>query len=265
VFLTAMRRRPDAEAAGFPWTLPVFAALQEIAFEAPVTLLVGENGCGKSTLLEAVAVGMGAVAVGSRDVARDPSLAPAAALAGGFRFARRRAPRRRVFLRAEDVLGYQRRLAAEMSAFAAEGAEMEADLAPDASAVRRMAAALVGGQRHAFAEVLGGEPEAHSHGEAFLALLRRRLLPDGLFLLDEPETPLSPTRILALVAMVREAVARGGQFLIATHSPMLMAVPGARILVFEGDRIVETPWEEVEHVRLTRAFLADPEAFLRRL
>ena len=103
------------------------------------------------------------------------------------------------------------------------------------------------------------------YGEAVLELLRSRLVPGGLYLLDEPETPLSPLRQLALLALLREMVDRDCQFLVATHSPILMALPGAEILVFEEGRIEPRDWEEVEHVALTRDFLRDPGAFLRRL
>jgi len=108
VFLASLRRRPDAaiDPAAFPWSLPLVRDLAELAFTTPVTFLVGENGSGKSTLLEGIAAGMDAVAAGSRDLRRDPSLQPARDFAAGFVFARRRHARTRLFLRAEDVFGY---------------------------------------------------------------------------------------------------------------------------------------------------------------
>ena len=96
-------------------------------------------------------------------------------------------------------------------------------------------------------------------------LLQARLKPDGLYFLDEPETPLSPSRVLALIIMLEEAVAHGSQFVIATHSPILLALPGAVILLADGGVLRQVAWDDLEHVRVTRAFLSDPESVLRRL
>ena len=94
---------------------------------------------------------------------------------------------------------------------------------------------------------------------------KRRLVPNGLYFLDEPETPLSPTRVLALIALLAERVRQGCQFVIATHSPILMALPDATILLAEDGRLRPTGWNDLDHVRVTRAFLNDPAATLRRL
>jgi predicted ATPase len=117
VFLSSLRRRPDAaiDTAAFPWTLPLVRDFDEVVFTTPVAFLVGENGSGKSTLLEGIAAGMDAVAAGSRDLRRDPSLQAARDFAAGCIFARRRHAKTRLFLRAEDVFGYTGRLAADMA------------------------------------------------------------------------------------------------------------------------------------------------------
>lgn len=127
VFLSALRRRPDAafDRDCFPWTLPVVRDLETLTFTEPVTFLVGENGSGKSTLLEGIAAGMDAVAAGARDLQRDPTLQAARDFAAGFVFARRRHARTRLFLRAEDVFGYTGRLTGDI----AELGEIEQDLA----------------------------------------------------------------------------------------------------------------------------------------
>ena len=258
VFLSALRRRPDAavDRGRFPWTLPIVRDLDALAFTTPVTFLVGENGSGKSTLLEEIAAGMDAVAAGARDLRRDPTLQAARDLAAGFVFVRRRHARTRLFLRAEDVFGYTGRLTADI----AELDEIERDLATPT-----WATGVARGQRAALTQRYGAEPDARSHGETFLALLQTRLAPNGLYFLDEPETPLSPSRVLALIALLSDRVRQGCQFIIATHSPILMATPNATILLAEGGRLRQTDWNELEHVRVTRAFLADPAAYLRRL
>jgi predicted ATPase len=265
VFLSALRRRPEhnPDPDAFPWSLPLIRGLDELNFSAAVTFLVGENGSGKSTLLEGIAAGMDAVAVGGHDLRRDPTLAAARAFAAGYVFSRRQHARTRVFLRAEDVFGFTNRVTADMAGLAEEEAELRTAL-PDGYG-RQIATAAVRGQRRALAGAYGDNPDGRSHGEAFLKVLRRRLVPRGLYFLDEPETPLSPTRVLALIALISECVANGSQFVIATHSPILLALPSAEILAIENGRIAAAAWDDLEHVRVTRAFLNDPASLLRKL
>jgi len=179
--------------------------------------------------------------MGSHSLAADPTLEGASSFAAGFRHARRRHARTRMFLRAEDVFGFVKRIDRESREFEAEGLHSEA-------------AAL----RAAY----GDNPDGRSHGETFLAFLQYRMRASGLYLLDEPETPLSPSRVLALIQLIRDAVAKGSQFVIATHSPILMALPGARIYEISAEGISTVAWDEVNHVRVTRAFLNNPARYL---
>lgn len=264
-FLTGVRRvdgrrEPDR----FPLSLPIFRNLEHLDFRARVTFLVGENGCGKSTLLEGLAAGAGAIAVGGRDLDRDSTLAGARAWARAFRVQRARHPRTTLFLRAEDVFGFTLRVRRDIADLEATETELRGSL-PEGSWGQRLATGTVAGQRAALTRRYGADPDARSHGETFLHLLQQRLHPRGLYFLDEPETPLSPTRVLALLAILRDRAAEDCQFVVATHSPILMALPGAEILLLEGDAITPIRYDEAEHVRITRAFLDDPESFLRRL
>ncbi len=255
MFLTGARRTAaDDEPAEFPWTLPIVRGLQPLRFKRPVTFFVGENGSGKSTLLEALAVASDAVALGGANLREDPTLAAARSLADGLTLSRSGRPRAKSFLRAEDVFGYTQRLAGEMRDLGATAAGFAGTRAE-----RYIAA-----QRNALSGRYGENPDARSHGETFLALLEARLAPGGLYFLDEPETPLSPTRVLALLAMLVDAVATGSQFVIATHSPILMALPGADLWHFDRD-IRSVAYDDVEHVRVTRDFLNSPERYLRHL
>jgi predicted ATPase len=265
VFVTAFRRRRGAKTdEAFPWTVPALRALKELRFDAPVTFLMGENGCGKSTLLEALAVATEASAAGAEDVDADATLAGARRLAEAFEVEERGTPRLRAFFRAEDAFGFTKRIEREMQAIDAEADAMLRD--PKASEFRRrLGANITRSSRGALASKYGDDPHARSHGETFLAILRAQLLPRGLYLLDEPETPLSPTRVLTLLTILLDATGTGSQFIIATHSPILAAFPSASIRVLDGDRIVETPYEELEHVRITRDFLNAPARYLRYL
>ena len=107
--------------------------------------------------------------------------------------------------------------------------------------------------------------DAQSHGESFLNLFQTRFVPDGLYLLDEPEAPLSPLRQLTFLSMLKNMVAQNAQFIIATHSPIILAFPDATIISFDETRPTVTAYDALEHVTLTRSFLNNPEAYLRHL
>jgi predicted ATPase/DNA integrity scanning protein DisA with diadenylate cyclase activity len=253
----------------FPWTVPAVRVLDDgLALDAPVTFFVGENGSGKSTLLEAVALAAQVRAVGSeRDPWRDASLAAVSALARAMRLSWAWRPAGGFFLRAEDFFGHLRaqartdaRLLRERGAHTRfDGAEHDHDATYDA-------------ERHADVHPDEWDARAYlrrhdgrSHGESFLDYFNHQLVAPGLYLLDEPETPLSPQRQLTLLAMLMDAANAGAQLVVATHSPILLALPGARIYAFDAGGVRTAEYEELEHVRITRDFLNAPERFLRHL
>lgn len=250
---------PDSD---FPFSLEIVETIKKIEFDAPVTFFVGENGSGKSTLLEAIAAGFNLPTLGSYDVAADPTLAAARRFAKVLRFARSRPPKRGFFFRSEDFFGFTKRVMQS----ARELQELEDEYSETLSGYGRdLAVGMARGQRQAYESRYGSNPDAASHGESTLNALGQRLVPDGLYLLDEPETPLAPVAQLALLAILKEKVAENCQFIIATHSPILMAFPNALIYLFESGKITPAKWDELEHVNITRAFLNNPESFLRRL
>jgi predicted ATPase len=265
-FLSGIRMRDGAQrGTAYPWSVPAIGSFATLAFPSAVTFLMGENGCGKSTLLEALAIACRAVAVGADSLETDASFAGARTLAGALvtsMVARR--PAARLFFRAEDALGFGKRVSRDMSELADIAGDIEADDGAGAAA-RTRAAAFVRAQRRALGSRYGDDPHAQSHGEAFARILSERLVPNGIYFLDEPETPLSPTRVLALLVTLRACVRAGSQFVIATHSPLLAALPDATVYVLSGERIVATAYDELEHVRITRDFLRSPERYLRLL
>ena len=246
--------------------MPVVRATERLRFEAPVTFLVGENGSGKSTVLEALAIAAKAVTAGSAEAADDASLAGVRSLADALRLSWTTRTHRGFYLRAEDFFGYAKRVA-----------RMRADLEADLAAVDAEYADRPGSLAHnlartpflrelaAIEERYGEGLDAQSHGESFLRFFAARLVPRGTYFLDEPEAPLSPTRQLTLLSLLREMVDADCQLVVATHSPILLAMPGADIWSFDEAPIRRVRWEDLEHVRLTRAFLTNPEAFLRHL
>lgn len=235
----------DAEPpAGYPFDLPVvkqLAAADGLEIDAAVTMLVGENGTGKSTLVEAVAVACGFNAEGGSPSFRFATRPSESSLADYLVVSRRagRRPRTGFFLRAESYYNV-----------ATHVEQLDAD--PDSPPLL---------------PAYGGvSPHERSHGESFLDLVNHRFGPGGLYLLDEPEAALSVHGVLALLLRIVELVEQGCQFLIATHSPILLAVPGARILQLdEAGRVEPVGYDEAAPVALTRAFLDNPGRFLHHL
>lgn len=246
----------------YPFTVPVIESLETLTFDQPVTFLVGENGCGKSTLIEAIACGLKCPAVGAADVSRDPMLRPARELARKLRFSKTKNPKVKLFFRAEDAIGFTRALQTNMQ----ELAELESEYEHTLEGYGKdLATGAVKAQQAALTSRYGDNPDARSHGEWFINLMKERIHSPGLYLLDEPETPLSPIHQLTLLSIIKETAAKGAQFIIATHSPIIMAYPEADIYSLDSIQIEKTAWEDVEHVAITRAFLADPESYHRHL
>lgn len=256
---------PRSEAGAFPFDVPALQELRQLEFGAPVTVFVGENGSGKSTLLEALALAVGLPTVGSAEAGKDSSLALQRRLADTLTAVWRRRTRRGFFLRAEDFFGFARRLRTVRAEMEARIEEVERDYQGRSELAKRLAmgpaAASLGAMEHSY----GKDLDANSHGESFLRLFRARFVPDGLYLLDEPEAALSPQSQLGFVAMMSDMAAQGGQFVIATHSPILMALPGAVVYSFDSSPLARTAYEQLESVQLMRGFLQAPERYLQRI
>lgn len=249
----------------FPFTVPVIRSLGTVDLRSPVTFFVGENGSGKSTLLEALALAAELPTVGTEDAARDPFLEAQRRLAGALKLTWTARTRRGFFLRAEDFFGFQRRLVRDRADYEARLAEIELEFEGRSDHAKGLAKLPTASVLADLERRYGREPEARSHGEAFLQLFQGRFAPGSLVLLDEPEAALSPQNQLGLVAMLMAMVKQNAQFVIATHSPIVLALPGARIYSFDGGRVRATEYQSLDHVTLTRDFLLDPGRFLRRL
>jgi predicted ATPase len=259
----------DAELAdSFPFNVPVVKALAggEIAFTSEVTFLVGENGSGKSTLLEALACAAGSITVGSESAERDATLAPVRALARRMRLSWSARKHAGFFMRSEDFFGFVNWNRKTREEYEQELQAIDEEFAGRSELARGLAKMPLHRELADMTRRYGPDLDAYSHGESYFKLFQSRFVPNGLYLLDEPEAPLSPMRQVGLLALIKTMVEEhNAQYIIATHSPMLMAYPGATIYSFDAGAIQPVAYDEVEHVTFARAFLSAPQRFLRHL
>jgi predicted ATPase len=249
----------------FPFSVPVIRALDKLELPTAVTFFVGENGSGKSTLLEAIAAAVGLPTVGTESVRDDASLTAQRALAKQLRLTWTQRTHRGFFLRAEDFFGFTKYVARLRAELQGRLAEIDVEYRDRSAWARGLASGPAANSLAELEHRYGVDLDANSHGESFLRLFRSRFVPGGLYLLDEPEAPLSPQSQLGLIAMLKEMVGQDSQFIIATHSPILLAFPNATIYTFDDGAPRRVAFEDLEHVRLTRDFLNNPDAFLRHL
>lgn len=263
--LLAIERTGGNESDVFPYSVPAIRSLERLDLSASITFFVGENGSGKSTVLEAIAAAADLPAVGSADVREDRTLSAQRGMRKVFRLVWSRRNHRGFFLRAEDFFGFVKRVATMRGELQQRLTEIDEEFRDASPYARGLARGPTLASLGALSDAYGADLDARSHGESFLHLFQARFVPGGLHLLDEPEAALSPQSQLGLIAMLREMIDQGAQFIIATHSPLLLACPGARIYSFDTLPVTEVAYADLEHVNLMRDFLNDPHRYLRHL
>jgi len=224
----------------YPFSLAAICNLQALKLHPAVTFIIGENGSGKSTLLEAIAVAWGFNPEGGTKNFRFQTRRSHSALYECIRLVKSAARARDgFFLRAESFFN----LATEIEALDAEPSR-----AP-----------------HIIDSYGGRSLHEQSHGESFFALMKNRFGGDGFYVLDEPEAALSPTRQLAMILRMHELVGARSQFVIATHSPILMAYPDAWIYQIGESGLRRVALEDTEHYVVAKRVLNDPHQQIRQL
>lgn len=237
LFVRGLKLESEQDNGSYPFSIPAVRAMESIVFSCPVTFLVGENGTGKSTIIEALAVAAGFNAEGGTKNYNFSTENTVSELSDSMVLIRgTRREKSGYFLRAESFYT------------AANYAEKGTFLIADAPSPL-----LFGGKRI----------HEQSHGEAFLSIIRD--FRPGLFIFDEPESALSPQRLMHLMVTMNELIKQGSQFIIATHSPVLLAYPGATIYELSKEGVSQMEFDELEHVKVTRDFLNNPSAFLNKI
>lgn len=223
-------------------SLPVvkhLSNMNELHFSSPVTFLVGENGSGKSTLLEAIAVAMGFNAEGG---GRNFTFSTNNSHSDLWKYidTLKSVPARDgYFLRAESLYN----LASNID-------EMDNEPSFDPPVIQSYG---------------GVSLHKQSHGESFLSLIQNRFGGNGLYILDEPEAALSPNRLMSLLIVLDRLVKKNSQFIIATHSPILMSYPNSEILELSEDGIKAASLRDTDHYKITKQFLDRPEQMMKYL
>ena len=249
----------------FPFNLPVFSEWEPIIFSNPVTFLVGENGSGKSTLLEAIACASQSIAIGSESVNTDPTLKEVRKLSDEMKLIWNKPNHQGFFLRAEDFYNYVKKISSIRVELESEISRTEREYQNHSTYAKGLAKMPFIRELQDIKQRYGDGLDVYSHGESFLEFFQERFIPGGMYLLDEPEAALSPLSQLGFLSLLKEMVLKDAQFIISTHSPILMAYPGALLLNLDQIPISAVLWDELEHVTLTRDFLNSPNDFLRHL
>lgn len=224
----------------FPFDLPVIRHVDKLAFHPNVTYIVGENGMGKSTLLEGIAVALGFNPEGGTRNFNFSSYDSHSELDNYLRVAKGPLrPRDGFFFRAESFYNV-------------------------ATNIEEMDKEIGGGRR--IIDSFGGQSlHEQSHGESFFAAFLHRFSGEGIYILDEPEAALSPLRQMSMLARIHELVNEGAQFIISTHSPILMAYPGAKLIELTEVGMQETTLEETGHYRTMKQFFENKDRLLHHL
>lgn len=228
----------------YPFCLNIIKNLKEINFSTKVTFLVGENGTGKSTILEAIATKSGfGLEGGSKNInfktSQEHTYSAAQNLSERMTLSWRYKHKNGYFFRAESFFN----IANYIDYFAKE----------------------CGGGEKAYAGYGGKSLQEQSHGESFLAFFQNRLGDGGFFIFDEPEAALSPQRQLSLLAIINNMCKNNAQFIIATHSPILLAYPNSTIYSCDSGILTKINYQDTDHYKITKNFLNNPNIYLQNL
>lgn len=246
----------------FPFNISAVKFAKQINLNPKVTLFIGDNGCGKSTLLETIALKLNLPLIGGF-IGSHAGFDAARILQSYTEIKWKRETSKGFFFRAEDFSDFVNSVENEQRKIGEDLRELKGVV--DDSIIKEMSDNMnysLFNMRKDYGENM----QAFSHGEAYLRILQIRIGNKGVFLLDEPEAALSPLKQLSLIFLIVEILKSGNaQFIISTHSPILMGIPGASIYEITEESMGLVDYKDTEHYRITSTFLNDPNHYLRHL
>ncbi len=244
----------------FPFNIPAVKFAKQIQLDKRVTIFIGDNGCGKSTLLESLALQMNLPLIGGF-IGRHPGFEAARILKPYIKIEWKRETSTGFFFRAEDFSDFINSVENENKKIAGDLHELKGVV--DDYIIKQMSDNMNYSLRE-MRKNYGENMQAFSHGEAYLKILQIRLGDKGVYLLDEPEAALSPLKQLSLIFLILEVLKnRNTQFIISTHSPILMGIPDAMIYEIRDESMEQVRYNETDHYRITKTFLDNPDYYLR--
>ncbi|MBN2604451.1 MAG: AAA family ATPase [Bacilli bacterium] len=248
----------------YPFNLPSFQHLRTLDLNQPITIFVGDNGSGKSTLLKAIAYYNNSINVSKEKLESDY-------YNNSKRFSEKMKiqysvkTRNGFFFSGEEFITYINNLKQMKTELLVDETELLEEYKNKSEYVRNLALGPVRNQLYELRTKYDGELNTKSHGEGFLDFFKARMHSKGIYILDEPETPLSAMNQYQLLVLITDLVKNGSQVIIATHSPILMALKGAKIYHFSNETIEEIQYDDIESVVFTKHFLNNKDNFLDRL
>lgn len=248
----------------YPYNIPSFQSLEQLNLNQPITIFVGDNGSGKSTLLKAIAYYNNSINVSKHDMSsayfndskecsKHMKISYSVKTRSGF------------FFSGEDFITYINNLKAMKEQLRQDIAEIKEEFKGKNDYALTLALGPLRGQLAELNQTYDGDLQKRSHGEGFLSFFKARMHKQGLYLLDEPETPLSAINQYQLVVLLTDLVRTGSQVIIATHSPILMALKDAVIYQFDDSGVHPIQYEDIESVQFTKHFLQDKDNFINRI
>ena len=248
----------------YPFNIPAFKNLDHLDLSQPITIFVGDNGSGKSTLLKAIAYHNSAINVSSHSISSN-YYKDIRALSSVMRCAYDYKTRKGFFFSGEEFITYIHHLKHMKQTLIDELNRIDEAYKNKSAFARSQARMAPAGQLAQMNQMYDGDLNTKSHGEGFLTFFKERMHQKGIYLLDEPETPLSAINQYQLVVMITDLVKNGSQVIIATHSPIIMALKNAKIYYFGDENIENIDYEDIESVQFTKHFLNHKDDYINRL
>lgn len=246
----------------FPFNIPAVKFAKEISIENEITIFVGDNGCGKSTVLESIALRCNLPLIGGF-ISNSPGFEAARLLQPFVELEWQRQTKKGFFFRAEDFSDFINGVEKDKMKIDLDLYDLKGQV--DDAIISRMTESM-NYSLYEMRKQYGDNMQAYSHGEAYLKILQMRIGDKGIYLLDEPEAALSPLKQLSLMSLILEVLkGKNAQFILATHSPILMGLPGAALYQVTEEGMEQVDFKETDHYRITKTFLDDPGYYLRHL